>query len=65
MCISRQKGKSLSSTIEPREPLDSIVENVCSTLAENPLASVPLVVYYQVNRTVFDVDISLNGSTAD
>jgi predicted ATP-binding protein involved in virulence len=60
MCISRQKGKSLSSTIEPREPLDSIVENVCSTLAENPLASVPLVVYYPVNRTVFDVDISLN-----
>jgi len=60
MCISRQNGKSLSSTIEPREPLDSIVEKVCSTLAENPLASIPLVVYYPVNRAVYDVDISLN-----
>ncbi len=60
MSISHKNAQSLSSTIEPRKPLDSIVENVCSTLAENPLASIPLVVYYPVNRAVFDVDISLN-----
>ncbi|HIE00149.1 MAG TPA: DUF2813 domain-containing protein [Thiotrichaceae bacterium] len=60
MCLSRQKGQSLSSLIEPRELLDSMVEKVYSTLAENPLASIPLVVYYPVNRAVFDVDISLN-----
>jgi predicted ATP-binding protein involved in virulence len=63
MSISHKNAQSLSSTIEPRKPLDSMVENVYSTLAENPLASIPLVVYYPVNRAVFDVDISLNITT--
>jgi predicted ATP-binding protein involved in virulence len=58
--ISRKNGKSLSSILEPRESMDSIIESVYSNLAENPLASIPLVVYYPVNRVVFDVDISLN-----
>jgi len=60
MCLSRQKGQSLSSLTEPQEPLDLMVEKVYSALAENPLASIPLVVYYPVKRTVFDVNISLN-----
>jgi len=59
-CISRQNGQFLSSMIEPQELLDSMVENVYANLAENPLASIPLVVYYPINRAVFEVDISLN-----
>jgi len=58
--LSRQNGKIISTTLEPRESVDSIIESVYSNLAENTLASIPLLVYYPVNRVVSDVDISLN-----
>jgi predicted ATP-binding protein involved in virulence len=40
--------------------IKSIVEKVQSNLNKNPQASIPLAIYYPVNRVVFDVDISLN-----
>jgi len=55
-----QNGKQISSVLEQREQVDSIVENVYSNLAQNPNSAIPLVVYYPVNRAVFEVDISLN-----
>ncbi len=58
--ISRRNGKQISFALEQENQLDAIVENVYSNLAKNPNAAIPLVVYYPVNRAVFEVDISLN-----
>jgi predicted ATP-binding protein involved in virulence len=59
-CVSSQKGQSVSTSTEPSKQLDLMVEKVFLKLAENRFASIPLVVYYPINRAVFDVDISLN-----
>jgi len=55
--IIRKNGQNISSSLEA---MKSIVEKLQSNFAENPKAGIPLVVYYPVNRAVFDVDISLN-----
>ncbi|MEN8218295.1 MAG: AAA family ATPase [Pseudomonadota bacterium] len=52
-----QNAQNISSQIEA---MNSIVEKLQSIFAENSNAGIPLVVYYPVNRAVFDVDISLN-----
>jgi predicted ATP-binding protein involved in virulence len=57
---TNQNGKQILSVLEQREQVDSIIEKVYSNLSENPNSAIPLVVYYPVNRAVFDVDISLN-----
>ncbi len=53
--ITRKNGQNISLG-----QMESIVEKLQANLAENPKAGIPLVVYYPVNRAVFDVDISLN-----
>jgi predicted ATP-binding protein involved in virulence len=60
--ISRKNGQNLSlDQIGPIvEKLQSNEVTETFNLAENPKAGIPLVVYYPVNRAVFDVDISLN-----
>ncbi|MEN8217375.1 MAG: AAA family ATPase [Pseudomonadota bacterium] len=60
LSFNRQNGKLMSSVLEQQDQVDSIVENVYSNLAKNPTAGIPLVVYYPINRAVFDVDIALN-----
>jgi len=55
-----KKGKPFFHSLEQLEQLNSIVEKIQSNLAENPQTGIPIIVYYPVNRAVFDVDISLN-----
>lgn len=55
-----QNSQSVGSSLLQSDDIESMIKQIQSNLASNPKAGVPVVVYYPVNRAVFDVDISLN-----
>jgi predicted ATP-binding protein involved in virulence len=56
----QKSGQSVSVSIEQAEQMTTLIEKIHTKLADNPKAPIPLVIYYPVNRAVFDLDISLN-----